>query len=260
VSDDPLDELGRDLWPTLYYVAHRGPRLASTWGHCPTCQLPASRALRFADTVWSLCSPCGVRWRVDETSLANLDPPDRDDERSYLDLCELAECHELDPLPDGIPPPATVGRITIREEKPHVFKKTPPPKSFGIDPQKFQSGRDTRLLSPLPERHRIAITDLIIQDMVEHPPFVRHPITNKRMLRGGADGHCWHRVRDIVIDPATGADFEQIIRDPAVSPLAIRSVMEFLGSLQERRALLEEQLHALDEIAAAFATEEHVAS
>jgi hypothetical protein len=189
-----------------------------------------------------------VRWRVDET-LADLDP-DTDEERGFRDLLELADCIDLEPLPEHVAPPVT--RTT--EEENTLLKKETPPKSFGIDPHRFLNGREHRFLDPLPQLVRIAVCDAILNDMVAYP--IPRDVAGRLLTRQAA-ARAWHRLRDVPIGNTT---FGRVIRQPDVSPMALEHTMELLVSLRLKRAELEAQLATLDEIEAAFADGERVAS
>lgn len=260
LTDEEILSDPRAFWIDLLHSTMRlGPRLMPAHGRCPTCRLPATGAREFAGSLFAWCGTCLIRWRITDTigGLLELDPPAHDDERAFLDLCELAECEEMpgdfDHPSLEIPSAETAVTGTIFPRRFEMRQTTTAPKSYNIDPQRFQKPDEGRLLRPLRERHRILLTDAVIADMVEHPPFERHPITRELYLPFGADEKTWHRVRDLVLDASTGHTFEQLLAaDPEVSPFALKYLMQFLGQLRERRRELEEQVRALDDIGKAF--------
>ena len=255
---DPIHELyfGRGGWLRLW------PGLLPEFGYCVICNLTATDARRFGDSVYAWCRRCRVSWRVRDldgglpgSSLLDLEEPDPDDDEQFMRLVSLAECIDLDPLPAGILPSALPVTSTISaEEIASMTRQTTPtptePRSFGIDPHAFQGARENRVLHPLPAVHRVAMTDALLRDMIEHCPW-ETTISGPRVLSQRAAARCWERVRDVVVDPS-GATFGMVLRDPEVSPFAVRNTMELLLRLFEKRALLEAQLHALDAIAEAF--------
>lgn len=247
---DDLDEYDlREL--TVHAFLHGGLRLLSAWGFCGACNLTATTAVRWCGVTWAICSPCRSRWPVpDDGELRpELEPVPDDQIDAVMEL--LADCHYL-PSPDEIPSSTLAVDATIAQETFTMRQHTTAPQSFGIDPQKFQLPRDLLALHPLTQRFRIMLTDVILRDMIEHSPFGRHPVSGAQVVVPGADMRCWHRVRSTVLD-TEGHTFDQILHsDPAVSPFAIRGVMELFGRLRTRRAELEEQLHDLDAIEAVF--------
>ncbi len=249
------DETHDPIWGELWTRALRaGPRLAPYFGECPCCHLGASDAASIGSVTWCYCITCMTRWPVLDP-LARLDPaPD-----AFLELFmeALSMCQDLTPLPEGIPSPAVITTPT-EDFFPMRQTTTPPPKTYGIDLNKFVGKLEgSPFGATFLSRHRILLTDPIIDDVRQHPPFERNPITHRLELKAGADEKCWHRIRGVVVDQEKGLTFEKLLHsEPGVSPFAIRNVMLLLMRLQERRALLEEELRALDVIAAAFVPSE----
>jgi hypothetical protein len=103
------------VWGELFAgVLRVGPRLDHRFGKCPCCDLGASDAADVGGVTWSYCLSCLVRWPVLDTPLARLDP--QSDEFNSLFIQALSMCIELEPLPEGITPPALPVMATIREE------------------------------------------------------------------------------------------------------------------------------------------------
>jgi hypothetical protein len=231
----------RTLWGELEARALRtGPRLASFFGECPSCYLPASDAANIGGVTWSYCVSCLTRWPALDP-LARLDPAS--DGFAALFVEALSMCRDLDSLPDGISPPATIHEETNMRETTTTVEAVDPwhgvaqPKGGGDDfasaPMHWHS---------LPEAMRAELGAAILRAIGDRPaPTLRD---------AGSIAHCaWSHVR-------ANPRIERALSDatfPAQQMLvsAVRKLLgagDVLAHLRQRRAELDRQIEALEKM------------